>query len=91
MTYHLYSFHAGECRTNGPCQHLCFDLHDGTFECACKEDYTLANNGYSCIGKSSFSLSFHHPKQYYSADSNAENTYAKTTQLISLQNLFILS
>lgn len=28
---------------------LCYDLHDGTFECACKEGYTLSDNGYSCM------------------------------------------
>jgi len=39
----------GECRLNGLCQMLCYDLHDGTFECACKEGYTLSDNGYSCI------------------------------------------
>ena len=33
---------------NGLCT-LCYDLHDGTFECACKEGYTLSDNGYSCI------------------------------------------
>lgn len=42
---------SGECRSNGPCQHLCFDLHDGTFECACREGFTLADNGYSCVGE----------------------------------------
>ena len=40
---------AGECKLNGLCQHFCYDLHDGTFECACKEGYTLSDNGYSCI------------------------------------------
>ncbi|KAG8201453.1 hypothetical protein JTE90_024323 [Oedothorax gibbosus] len=42
----------GECREDSPCQHLCFDLHDGTFECACKEGYTLSVNGYGCIENS---------------------------------------
>ncbi|XP_015907469.1 pikachurin [Parasteatoda tepidariorum] len=42
----------GECREDSPCQHLCFDLHDGTFECACKEGFTLSVNGYSCIENS---------------------------------------
>ncbi|CAG2113615.1 unnamed protein product [Medioppia subpectinata] len=41
----------GECRTSGPCHQLCFDLHDGTFECACNKGFTLDNNGYSCIGQ----------------------------------------
>ncbi|GFQ97486.1 hypothetical protein TNCT_111761 [Trichonephila clavata] len=42
--------YAWECREDSPCQHLCFDLHDGTFECACKDGFTLSVNGYSCIG-----------------------------------------
>ncbi|GBM23126.1 hypothetical protein AVEN_150540-1 [Araneus ventricosus] len=42
----------GECREDSPCQHLCFDLHDGTFECACKDGFTLSVNGYSCIENS---------------------------------------
>ncbi|XP_015795541.1 pikachurin isoform X2 [Tetranychus urticae] len=42
----------GECHSNGPCQHLCFDLHDGTFECACHPGYILSDNGYSCLENS---------------------------------------
>lgn len=49
----------GECKADGPCQQLCFDLHDGTFECACKQFYTLADNGYSCIGEYSYTSSCH--------------------------------
>ena len=52
----------GECREDSPCQHLCFDLHDGTFECSCKEGFTLSVNGYSCIGEFFlFNLSLHPP------------------------------
>ncbi|KAH7640417.1 pikachurin-like protein [Dermatophagoides farinae] len=39
----------GECHISNPCQQLCFDLHDGTFECACQDGYHLHMNGYSCI------------------------------------------
>ncbi|KAH6941305.1 hypothetical protein HPB50_016078 [Hyalomma asiaticum] len=39
---------AGECRVDGPCQQMCFDLHDGTFECGCTPGYRLSSNGYSC-------------------------------------------
>lgn len=39
----------GECRKSSPCHQLCFDLHDGTFECACHESYQLDLNGYSCL------------------------------------------
>nr|XP_054920270.1 pikachurin-like isoform X1 [Dermacentor andersoni] len=38
----------GECRVDGPCQQMCFDLHDGTFECGCTPGYRLSSNGYSC-------------------------------------------
>ncbi|XP_027198561.2 pikachurin-like [Dermatophagoides pteronyssinus] len=39
----------GECHKSNPCQQLCFDLNDGTFECACQDGYHLHLNGYSCI------------------------------------------
>lgn len=39
----------GECRKSNPCQQLCFDLHDGTYECACHERHQLDVNGYSCL------------------------------------------
>lgn len=38
----------GECRVDGPCQQICFDLHDGTFECGCSSGYRLSSNGYGC-------------------------------------------
>ncbi|XP_064476883.1 pikachurin-like [Ornithodoros turicata] len=38
----------GECRVDGPCQQICFDLHDGTFECGCSTGYKLSTNGYGC-------------------------------------------
>ncbi|XP_077552337.1 uncharacterized protein LOC144166697, partial [Haemaphysalis longicornis] len=38
----------GECRVDGPCQQMCFDLHDGTFECGCTAGYRLSTNGYGC-------------------------------------------
>jgi hypothetical protein len=40
---------SGECVSKNPCQQLCFDLHDGTFECACRDQFFLSENGYSCI------------------------------------------
>lgn len=45
----LFSSLAGDCESHNPCQHLCFDLHDGTFECACLNNYFLSDNGYSCV------------------------------------------
>lgn len=42
---------AGECGKNNnsnPCQHICLDLHDGTYECSCFYGFALAVDGYSC-------------------------------------------
>lgn len=45
---------AGECNQNNetansnPCEHICLDLHDGTYECSCFYGFTLAVDGYSC-------------------------------------------
>lgn len=59
LTYVLLSFclsvvcSVGECQSEGgPCQQLCYDLHDGTFECGCSEGYVLSTDGYSCHRKS---------------------------------------
>lgn len=30
---------------------LCYELHDGMYECDCSEGYELNKNGYSCDGK----------------------------------------
>ncbi|XP_066961133.1 pikachurin-like isoform X1 [Macrobrachium rosenbergii] len=38
----------GLCENNAICEHLCFNLHDGTFECDCQRGYTLEPDGYSC-------------------------------------------
>lgn len=50
---HKYvSYFQGECRKSSPCHQMCFDLHDGTFECACHEGFHLQLDGYSCsLGK----------------------------------------
>ena len=42
---------AGECGKNNnsnPCEHICLDLHDGTYECSCFYGFALAVDGYSC-------------------------------------------
>lgn len=42
---------AGECGKNNrsnPCEQICLDLHDGTYECSCFYGFTLAVDGYSC-------------------------------------------
>ncbi|XP_022699692.1 pikachurin-like isoform X1 [Varroa jacobsoni] len=57
----------GECQSEGgPCQQLCYDLHDGTFECGCSEGYVLSTDGYSC-----------HPET--NSSSNASSTEEATT------------
>lgn len=43
------SWWSGDCQSKKPCQQLCFDLHDGTFECACRDNFFLSDNGYTCI------------------------------------------
>ncbi|XP_059473292.1 pikachurin [Neocloeon triangulifer] len=38
----------GKCDSDSPCEHVCFELHDGMFECDCRMGYLLHPNGYSC-------------------------------------------
>ncbi|KAK9877465.1 hypothetical protein WA026_018573 [Henosepilachna vigintioctopunctata] len=38
----------GECGHGSPCEQLCYDLHDGMYECDCREDFILREDGYSC-------------------------------------------
>jgi hypothetical protein len=42
---------AGKCGHASPCEQLCYELHDGMYECDCTEGYELNRNGYSCEGK----------------------------------------
>ncbi|XP_046662292.1 pikachurin [Homalodisca vitripennis] len=39
----------GRCGRDSPCEQLCYELHDGMFECDCKEGFLLSKNGYGCI------------------------------------------
>ncbi|KAK3917427.1 EGF-containing fibulin-like extracellular matrix protein 2 [Frankliniella fusca] len=39
----------GRCGRESPCEQLCFELHDGMFECECREGYVLHLNGYGCL------------------------------------------
>ncbi|XP_023215950.1 pikachurin-like isoform X1 [Centruroides sculpturatus] len=39
----------GHCGEESPCQHFCYDLHDGTYECSCRDGYNLSEDGYSCV------------------------------------------
>ncbi|XP_072391898.1 pikachurin-like [Diabrotica undecimpunctata] len=38
----------GRCDENSPCEQLCYELHDGMYECDCKERFILREDGYSC-------------------------------------------
>lgn len=42
---------AGRCGHGSPCDQLCYELHDGMYECDCAEGFELNKNGYSCQGK----------------------------------------
>ncbi|XP_017773533.1 PREDICTED: pikachurin [Nicrophorus vespilloides] len=38
----------GRCNHGSPCMQLCYDLHDGMYECGCKAGFLLHDDGYSC-------------------------------------------
>ncbi|KAG7172240.1 Pikachurin-like, partial [Homarus americanus] len=38
----------GLCDNIQLCEQLCYNLHDGTFECTCQQGYSLEPDGYSC-------------------------------------------
>ncbi|XP_058461407.1 uncharacterized protein LOC131436607 isoform X2 [Malaya genurostris] len=38
----------GRCGHGSPCEQLCYELHDGMYECDCAEGFELNKNGYSC-------------------------------------------
>ncbi|XP_019866819.1 pikachurin [Aethina tumida] len=38
----------GHCDHGSPCEQLCYELHDGMYECDCKEGFILREDGYSC-------------------------------------------
>jgi len=40
----------GHCGHTSPCDQLCYEIHDGMYECDCIEGYELNKNGYSCQG-----------------------------------------
>ncbi|KAJ2944975.1 hypothetical protein O0L34_g1872 [Tuta absoluta] len=37
------------CGEGSPCEQLCRELHDGTYECGCGPGFILHVNGYSCV------------------------------------------
>ncbi|CAO1339330.1 unnamed protein product [Diamesa serratosioi] len=38
----------GHCGHGSPCDQLCYQLHDGMYECDCTDGFELDPNGYSC-------------------------------------------
>uniref|UniRef100_A0A182JHM7 Uncharacterized protein n=1 Tax=Anopheles atroparvus TaxID=41427 RepID=A0A182JHM7_ANOAO len=42
------SISARRCGHGSPCEQLCYELHDGMYECDCSEGFELNKNGYSC-------------------------------------------
>ncbi|XP_056640683.1 pikachurin [Diorhabda sublineata] len=46
----------GRCDENSPCQQLCYELHDGMYECDCREGFILREDGYSCYEINSTAL-----------------------------------
>ncbi|XP_044575810.1 pikachurin-like [Cotesia glomerata] len=47
----------GRCGHNSPCEQLCYELHDGMYECDCRDGFILHKNGYSCAKLNSTSPS----------------------------------
>ncbi|CAH0714863.1 unnamed protein product, partial [Brenthis ino] len=39
----------GRCGEASPCEQLCRELHDGTYECGCGPGYVLHVDGYGCL------------------------------------------
>ncbi|XP_038218140.1 pikachurin [Zerene cesonia] len=39
----------GRCGEGSPCEQLCRELHDGTYECGCAPGYVLHVDGYGCL------------------------------------------
>ncbi|XP_041972010.1 pikachurin [Aricia agestis] len=39
----------GRCGEGSPCEQLCRELHDGTYECGCAPGYILHVDGYGCL------------------------------------------
>ncbi|XP_050295115.1 pikachurin [Anthonomus grandis grandis] len=38
----------GHCNHGSPCEQICFELHDGMYECDCRDGFILRADGYSC-------------------------------------------
>lgn len=47
----LNNISSGHCGHGSPCDQLCYQLHDGMYECDCTDGFELDPNGYSCRGK----------------------------------------
>lgn len=49
-------FVAGRCGHGSACEQLCYELHDGMYECDCRQGYELNKDGYSCFGKITYTM-----------------------------------
>lgn len=49
-------FLSGRCNQGSPCDQLCYELHDGMYECDCTEGFELNQNGYSCQGERNYQI-----------------------------------
>lgn len=76
-------FFAGECGKNNnsnPCEHICLDLHDGTYECSCFYGFALAVDGYSCatLDKSPLSAPSSSSSSFTSLTASSTSTPSST-------------
>lgn len=44
-------FFSGKCGHGSACEQLCYELHDGMYECECRSGFELNKDGYSCFGE----------------------------------------
>lgn len=42
---------SGRCGHGSACEQLCYELHDGMYECDCRRGFELNKDGYSCYGE----------------------------------------
>ncbi|XP_022913817.2 pikachurin [Onthophagus taurus] len=49
----------GRCGRGSPCDQLCYELHDGMYECDCRMGFILQEDGYSCTELNSTASSFY--------------------------------
>ncbi|XP_017875382.1 pikachurin isoform X1 [Ceratina calcarata] len=64
----------GRCGHGSPCEQLCYELHDGMYECDCKDGYILHKNGYSCAELNSTSPSTGERSEFIENDELTKDT-----------------